>query len=301
MSNEIESVRVIQMSNQDSDVLGKAAAEVQDDYFLDTFLRQDAVYPHKANGIIAEPGTPVLFQFESRIVASATFTGREVYEQPRLIKGVEYRGELHFEPGSVRVFDPFTPEAMRKIWPEFDHDERRSSRLAASGYSLFLETRRNVRPGTVLGPDEADSDDGYESNDADERPSIPTNIKRRRGSEKFRKSLMTRYNATRLVTGCKVRDLLEAAHIHPHRGTKDDHPENGLLLRADIHTMFDVYLLAIEPNDLTIELHPRLAQDDHYGQFQGKRLNCKDDVRPSEAELKVRFQKFQSDKIKQNW
>ena len=34
--------------------------------------------------------------------------------------------------------------------------------------------------------------------------------------------------------------------LPPYRGTKDNHPDNGLLLRADIHTLFDLDMIGID-------------------------------------------------------
>jgi HNH endonuclease len=45
-------------------------------------------------------------------------------------------------------------------------------------------------------------------------------------------------------------DILEAAHISPYRGEEDNHPENGLLLRADLHTLFDHLNAAIHAMDI---------------------------------------------------
>ena len=63
------------------------------------------------------------------------------------------------------------------------------------------------------------------------------------------------------MTGCTVFAVLEAAHIKPYQGENDNHPQNGLLLRADIHTLFDLNLLGIQPERLQVEisgpLHPR--------------------------------------------
>jgi hypothetical protein len=39
---------------------------------------------------------------------------------------------------------------------------------------------------------------------------------------------------------------------------------NGLLLRADLHTLFDLNFLGIEPDTLTVRVHPS-AQKEGYG------------------------------------
>lgn len=71
-------------------------------------------------------------------------------------------------------------------------------------------------------------------------------IKSRRGQRRFRQVLLTAYGGRCVVTGCRVEDLLEAAHITPHSEHTDYRASNGLLLRADIHTLFDLNLLVID-------------------------------------------------------
>jgi hypothetical protein len=287
-----EPVRVLQMTAEDPEFVGKTATQVQNDFFLNALRARGGIYNYRTKGLRANSGTVVLFQFESHIIASAVFIGRKDYPEPVSIDGMEYNGELHFEPSLISVFTPVPPDVMKGIWDNFDPGERRMAKLDAGHYSGFLEKLTNVRPELLPSADDAD-EDHYRSDDSDQRPTTNLQVRLRRGARKFRNALLKRFDETCLVTGCKIRDLLEAAHIHPHRGTKDDHPENGLLLRSDIHTMFDLFLLAIEPERLLIQLHPKLQGDAYYREFHGKALNCAEDVRPSKAELKVRYQEFQ--------
>ena len=55
---------------------------------------------------------------------------------------------------------------------------------------------------------------------------------------------MTDYEGKCAVTGCDVPDVLQAAHIFPYMGPETNHPSNGLL-RADIHTLFDLGLIEL--------------------------------------------------------
>lgn len=48
------------------------------------------------------------------------------------------------------------------------------------------------------------------------------------------------------ITGCTVAGALDAAHIVEKRGSGIDDPDNGILLRADIHRLFDLRLFTIE-------------------------------------------------------
>lgn len=70
----------------------------------------------------------------------------------------------------------------------------------------------------------------------------------RRGQPKFRRKLLNIYENSCAVTGTPFPPILEAAHIVPYMGEKTNHVTNGILLRADIHTLFDLGLLGINQN-----------------------------------------------------
>ncbi len=147
----------------------------------------------------------------------------------------------------------------------------------------------------ALSADEADQPasrdlEGYNPDGIDRRPLVERQIRERRGQREFRDALRQRYGDHCLVTGCNVLAVLEAAHINPYRGEQDNHPENGLLLRSDIHTLFDLDLLGIEPEGLQVELSPEVTNE--YGRFAGMRLDCPADCRPSVEALLLRYQQF---------
>lgn len=96
-------------------------------------------------------------------------------------------------------------------------------------------------------------------------------IRARRGQEKFRKALLDQFGGRCVVCGSSFVDLLEAAHIYPYKTSADNRPANGLLLRSDIHTLFDLGLLGIDPGDLIIRIHPQ-ARGKGYDDFDGRPL-----------------------------
>jgi hypothetical protein len=130
----------------------------------------------------------------------------------------------------------------------------------------------------------------YRPDNVDRRTLVERQIAIRRGQQKFRNVLRERYGDQCLITGCRVLAVLEAAHINPYRGEHDHHVENGLLLRADIHTLFDLDLLGIEPDELTIELHPSIESE--YAALAGKRLKCPNGTCPSREQLEIRYESF---------
>lgn len=145
-------------------------------------------------------------------------------------------------------------------------------------------------------------DEGYTQKEAeeytisnkDEREVIQRAIKLRRGQQNFRKELLKKYNNTCLITGCKITDILEAAHINPYRGNQDNHTSNGLLLRADIHTLFDLNLLGINPENFRVIIADKLKGTE-YEQYHNKILNIdKEDISIEAIRKKWGFQKNNS-------
>ena len=97
-------------------------------------------------------------------------------------------------------------------------------------------------------------------------------IKLRRGQQNFRKELLKKYNNTCVITGCKVTDILEAAHINPYRSNQDNHISNGLLLRADIHTLFDLNYISINPSTHEVIISDLLIESE-YIKYNKKKLS----------------------------
>ena len=105
----------------------------------------------------------------------------------------------------------------------------------------------------------------------DAREKILCEVVRRRGQPKFREALMYSYNSTCAVSGCDSPEALEAAHIYPYRGEQTNDVSNGLLLRADLHTLFDLGILTIDPESMTARFSSEL-QLSHYKPLHGVKL-----------------------------
>ena len=83
----------------------------------------------------------------------------------------------------------------------------------------------------------------------------------RRGQRTFRASLLNIYSSC-MITGYADFQVLEACHIIPYSVSNDNSVENGLLLRADIHTLFDLKLITLD-NLLTIRVSPELKASEY--------------------------------------
>lgn len=122
---------------------------------------------------------------------------------------------------------------------------------------------------------------------ADEEVQFTTRrIKARRGQRKFRDALMEAYGSMCVVTGCAEPDALEAAHILSVRRQGRHSVKNGLLLRADVHTLFDRGLIVID-NDYTVRVHLQV-EDLTYRQLDGRRLGelASNPNRPTKSSLR---------------
>jgi hypothetical protein len=105
----------------------------------------------------------------------------------------------------------------------------------------------------------------------DARERILREVVQRRGQPKFRNSLIAAYEGRCAITGCPVLPILEAAHITPYLGPATNSVSNGLLLRADVHTLWDLGLIAVAPTTYTICVSPSIT-DPTYRMLRGNSL-----------------------------
>lgn len=104
----------------------------------------------------------------------------------------------------------------------------------------------------------------------DARERVLTSIVRRQGQSQFRQKLLTAYKGRCAISNCDVEQALEAAHITPYRGAQTNTTSNGLLLRADLHTLFDLKLITIDPETMKILVAPELMKTQCRAFFQRK-------------------------------
>jgi predicted restriction endonuclease len=122
----------------------------------------------------------------------------------------------------------------------------------------------------------------------DARKRTMASIVRRRGQPAFRKALINAYEGKCSITGCDASDTLEAAHITPYMGDHTNTVQNGLLLRADIHTLFDIGKITISQSDFRVILHHDLREG-YYKLLHGKLISMPKDKSawPSKAALEM--------------
>jgi hypothetical protein len=69
--------------------------------------------------------------------------------------------------------------------------------------------------------------------------------------------------------------VLEAGHLYSYAqlGTHFEH--GGLMLRRDVHRLFDDGLLAVDPVNLRVDVAPGLAEFPQYARLHGEPLTLK--------------------------
>lgn len=97
----------------------------------------------------------------------------------------------------------------------------------------------------------------------------------RLGQGAFRVLVTDAYARRCAVTGEKTLPVLEAAHIKPYALQGPNRVNNGILLRSDLHKLFDLGYLTVTP-ELRLEVSPRLKGEwengREYYSYQGQPL-----------------------------
>lgn len=153
---------------------------------------------------------------------------------------------------------------------------------AATGLSRNPTFVRTITPsqqeildsyiGAGMTPEGALSDEErrkvFDNLDVDMRVQRLQLVALRQGQPKFRADLLKAYGRRCAISGTAVEAVLEAAHIAPFKGEHTNFTANGLLLRADLHTLFDLYLITVEASTHRVRVSPALGQTD-YASYEG--------------------------------
>lgn len=184
--------------------------------------------------------------------------------------GQPYSVLADFLPEQFGEFERIPDETVRRIESEFGSVERfvrrRLLTSSAGGPMLDISGLIQISERELARLQAFDPDDGKSG-----RNQVIEGIIRRRGHPAFRQQLLAAYEYRCALTSCNALDALEAAYIVPYRGKFTQHPSNGLLLRADLHTLFDLGKLAIDTRTMAVILADDLA-DSSYRILAGRPL-----------------------------
>lgn len=142
-----------------------------------------------------------------------------------------------------------------------------------STYGLAYERQTEAEIGQLVSQHEGTTAEiGSEHDSVEEaRERAIGLVVRRRGQPVFRRLLIEAYQGKCAISGCDGEVGLEACHIRPYNGPATNSLGNGLLLRADLHNLFDLGLLAVDIATMTVVVARELQQTS-YGELAGKTI-----------------------------
>lgn len=157
------------------------------------------------------------FRIELDVVSS---TSTSVANWTTLQENTGVKGATNFGPRAVK-----DPDGERWLRKQLDIGETEE---------ITVEFQQVV---DELDPAAAESNQ-------DLRRRVEASIVAREGQGAFRKGLLDAYRERCAITGISE-PVLDAAHIRRYMGRHSNAPSNGVLLRTDLHTLFDKHLLTI--------------------------------------------------------
>jgi putative restriction endonuclease len=109
----------------------------------------------------------------------------------------------------------------------------------------------------------------------------PVPVRPRLGQRSFRVAVLDSYGRRCAITSEKTLPVLEAAHIRDYRDVQVHAINNGILLRADIHNLFDSGYVTVTP-EYRFEVSRRIREEfengrDYYA-LHGSRIRLPQDI-----------------------
>ena len=180
---------------------------------------------------------------------------------------------ISFKLANFRALDPrveakgFDGVASvdRLVWDHYYQAERKE--IDISRLRDDLARHEFSDPLTFVVEDKAEPTDEYQPiQDEDKRQAYARRV--RKGQSRFRKALHTLYGSRCAFTGTDEETVLEACHIISHAKTGDNSLDNGLLLRSDIHVLFDEHLMTLANDGQRILVHKDVTAPE-YARLRG--------------------------------
>jgi putative restriction endonuclease len=122
----------------------------------------------------------------------------------------------------------------------------------------------------------------------------------RANQQAFREIVMQAYDRKCAISGEKTRPVLEAAHIQPYAEAGPSIVSNGLLLRSDLHRLFDQHYLTIDADNLKVRVSPRIREEFSNGvayyQYDKQKLRLPHEKmdKPAQQFLRLHNEHFRS-------
>ncbi len=210
----------------------------------------------------------------------------QITEIPEVIRNMKYLEKLDLRGNPV----PISPQVLGQ-----GQDDESCGDLRTILDSYF-HTRNLALPELDAERQKIESEGYFDAETLqDARQRITASIVQRQGQAGFRRKLLIAYGGRCPITDCDVESAIEAAHIIPYQGTQTNHPTNGLPLRADIHTLFDLHLVSIRPDTNEVVIAPALVGT-CYQDLADRKLTLPQDQKtaPNQNALSKHYEAFLS-------
>lgn len=241
-----------------------------------------------------EPGDVFLFKLHSPldfIAGGGVFLRHDRYPLPWVWQAFgERNGVPDYETFERRILEHRSTEEMhqhlgckilvqpffwpRKLWIPVPNDWKKNI-VTGKGYTLdtpvgmALWTELRARLDTTTVPEVA------AVGEEQARYGAPVSIKPRLGQGAFRAEVTDAYSRRCAITGEKTLPALEAGHIRPYAKNGPHEIRNGILLRSDLHNLFDLGYLTVTL-DYKVEVSRQIREEfengRHYYALHGQSL-----------------------------
>jgi putative restriction endonuclease len=175
-----------------------------------------------------------------------------------------------FTIGCIILVEPFFFSRDRWIpippeFPKYVQQGKSYDAATGTGFAIWSAVEANLRRDAAFAVAEGDA----------AMWGTPALVRRRLGQGSFRVLVTDTYERRCAITREKALPVLQAAHIRPVTKSGHHRVDNGILLRSDVHTLFDQGYLTVTP-DHCVRVSRRLKKDfdngEHYYQLDGTRL-----------------------------
>jgi putative restriction endonuclease len=241
-----------------------------------------------------EPGDVFLFKLHSPldfIAGGGVFLRHDHYPLPWVWQAFgERNGVPDYETFERRILEHRSTEEMhqhlgctilvqpffwpRELWIPVPNDWKKNI-VTGKGYTLdtpvgmALWTELRARLDTTTVPEVA------AVGEEQARYGAPVSIKPRLGQGAFRAEVTDAYSRRCAITGEKTLPALEAGHIRPYAKNGPHEIRNGILLRSDLHNLFDLGYLTVTL-DYKVEVSRQIREEfengRHYYALHGQSL-----------------------------
>ncbi len=209
-------------------------------------------YPDPPNPFSSQPGSKNASPFSTPQGSNAEFDKVFVFAEDTLNA---------FDKRFTTAFDAFINSFADHFIADYRQNEPPLPLIVNPPSSSVSATYRlpSTENGVERQPPSSSVSDFDLSTLLDERKRAFASKVLRPGQSIFRQRIIQAYEGRCVITGCNILTALEAAHIAPYCGPDSDHVSNGLLLRLDLHSLFDAFQLSIEPTEHRVKLGSALV------------------------------------------